>query len=199
MRFFTAASSSGAKASADAESTLVSEFLTRIMPSLPCSISSRSPWLASRGKTIVTGTFNLMEITCSKMVHIRVKYRGLSHVSSKAKTFPMRAKFFSKTSSRSSAPVFSPCKMRYWLFTKKHIKRNTSSAQPSPLTSCQCPNASRMMLNLYPQVQDRKWVQRPRCLREIVSTSAQPGFPSRGQRHAAPRARPPKKKASFKS
>mmetsp|Transcript_4184 Transcript_4184/g.15689 ORF Transcript_4184/g.15689 Transcript_4184/m.15689 type:complete len:204 (+) Transcript_4184:167-778(+) len=73
MRSLTAASSSGAKASALCESTLVSEFLTRMMPALPFSNSSRHERLASAGRTIVTGTFNLMATTCSKMVQMRVK------------------------------------------------------------------------------------------------------------------------------
>ena len=77
---------------------------------------------------------NVDAIYCSYTVHTRPKYTGWFHVSNTATMRPMRFKLRSKTFSKSALPVIDfSSKIRCWLFTKKHIKKNlTGVVRPRP-------------------------------------------------------------------
>ena len=79
----------------------------------------------SLGITKHTGICNVDATNCSYIVQTRPKYSGWFHVSNTATTRPMRFKLHSKMFSKSALPVvhFSS-KIRCWLFTKKHMKKN---------------------------------------------------------------------------
>ena len=83
----------------------------------------------SSGITKHTGICNVDATNCSYIVQTRPKYSGWFHVSNTATTRPMRFKLHSKMLSKSALPVvhFSS-KIRCWLFTKKHIKKNLGVA-----------------------------------------------------------------------
>ena len=85
----------------------------------------------SSGITKLTGMCNVDATNCSYIVQTRPKYSGWFHVSNTATTRPMRFKLHSKMFSKSALPVvhFSS-KIRCWLFTKKHIKKNLVLRRP---------------------------------------------------------------------
>ena len=90
----------------------------------------------SSGITKLTGICNVDATNCSYIVQTRPKYSGWFHVSKTATTRPMRFKLHSKMFSKSALPVvhFSS-KIRCWLFTKKHMKKNLGVASTQNIES----------------------------------------------------------------
>mmetsp|Transcript_47374 Transcript_47374/g.120179 ORF Transcript_47374/g.120179 Transcript_47374/m.120179 type:complete len:240 (-) Transcript_47374:64-783(-) len=148
MNSFTSRSSSGNCALAFMESTVVKERWTRSIPSTPCWSSASKLKRAAAGKIIVTGVFERMAQLCSKIVHMRSKYTGLSQVSRMATTCPIRHNRLSNVDPSSAAPLLlCSTNMRYWLFTKKHMKKKTSSARVPCWDSSQSSSVSRTVLS----------------------------------------------------
>mmetsp|Transcript_49257 Transcript_49257/g.131420 ORF Transcript_49257/g.131420 Transcript_49257/m.131420 type:complete len:214 (-) Transcript_49257:157-798(-) len=107
IKALTFSSSAFSVALALVEDTLAIESRTLWMPILPCSNSRISDLADSSGMTISTSTFSFEAVNCSKMVQIRVRYKGRSKVSSRATTLPIPLSLASKVCSRLSLPLAS--------------------------------------------------------------------------------------------